>query len=1005
MTYSQFNYAEVETISVERGLSQSTVFSVLQDERGRLWIATAEGLNIYDGYEINVLKNSDPRYTEYLANSVTSLAQDTLGNIYIGSAERLSVMNIRSHSLKSFIFPETGSKVHRGSIDYMFIDKAGTLWACGNDNLYFIDLSAFRKNPLTPLSICKTVPPGAYSSVSQLLDGTICAVGNTTYFLDPFSKKTVPYIRHEQTKRLLERPTTLLELSPGDFLLPVSNFEIYRYNSKTNVLAKANNFLLHGKEVSLVSDCVRFNDSLIVIGTWRAGIFFYNQNNGNVVEANCNAELGFPPITQMIKDRDDNIWIGCAGGGGLKKVHFINKKFHKVTNPQIAPYLGDGQFIKAIGELEDGRLLLGFFNAGLIIYDRKTGISKTLNTAKSGGTQIKFQDVFAIYKMTSETYYIGTSQGVLKFNAKKSTLEVIPGRFSNAPLNIWHFGAVNGIVYAGSAIGLFSVSDSLRLVTSFDPMNSGINTNSVAVVYPVSANELYLGTHWQGVLKYDTKTGLLDDSLWKVVVKAYPKVSLYIKTIHRDKAGNFWIAAQNVLVKILKSGEMKFFSEKEGLANSFMYGLLEDEHGNVWVSTNKGISRISKENVIRNYKLDDGLQSLEFNTGAFYKSQSGEFFFGGIGGINHFFPDSVKDITATPRVSVTSCAINNVTVVDSIVSAMIYARLNFPYENNNFAFGVSGMCFNNSKNIFYSFFLEGFDKSWTSPSSDRDIRFTNLNPGEYTLLAKACNEDGIWSEAQTVARFTISPPFWQTVWFISLFSAFLVGMITVIIRAVIEHKYKKSLQKIREEQLVMRERERIARDLHDELGATLTSVSMRVQIMQQTKGSDNMESALNNSIGNAIRKLDEIVWTVNPSNDDMQNLFGYITEYAQEFFENSSINYRFDFPEDMQVVKFSPERRYNIFLIVKEALNNVQKYADADTVIIRANQMKNILTLSVIDNGKGFDMRAVAPNSNGLTNMHKRAEMAEAEIKIQSVPGNGTTVSVQLDLNTIDAKH
>lgn len=1000
---AQADEYEVQTLNVDQGLSQSTVFSLLQDERGRIWIATADGLDIYDGYEISVLRNTNPDYAPYLHSTITGLAQDNFGNVFIGTASGLTVFNIRTHTLTSLIFPESGTKLHQGSIDYLLIDKNNTLWACGNDHVYTLDLQGYYTAGHNRLSVCEALPAGSYLKAAQFNDGTIYICGSKPYFLDPQTKKQKEYLQHPLLNRYLQRPCMVLEYQPGKFFIPITNKKAFLFQMSSGPISEITN-PGNVSEISEICEAVPYSDSLIIVGAKRAGILLFNTNSHTYSEATFNKELESPPVTQIIVDRAKNIWIGTAGGGGLKKVRFINRKFERILNRQIDPKISDGQFVKAIWPVNPRELLLGYFNKGLVLYNRVSKQSTTFQFAKKAGKQQPFSDVFAIMQVSEDSFLIGTSIGTLLFNYNTKQLQHIPTQLPDFDYNIWCFHKNKQTIFAGTGFGLYSVTDSLRQVYAFDRSNSRTHTNSIPVVFQYSEDELLLGTHWRGIIRFNLKSRSTDDSLWRELVKAFPAVSYYIKTIHRDAAGNLWIGAQNVLFKKKPDGTIQYFSETNGLANSFIYGVLEDKSGNIWVSTNKGLSRIAPNNQVRNYRMEDGLQSLEFNTGAFILAPWGEMFFGGIGGINCFYPESVRDNPETPKVSVTGIMLNNRQLDEKLIAKIITDHTAFAYDENSLSFSVSGMVFNNKQTTQYSFFLRGFDKLWTKPGTARDIRFTNLDAGDYVLLVKACNEDGVWSPEQVLVQFTIRPPFWETVWFISIMLACSIAGIILIIRTIIVRKYKRSLQKIREEQLVMRERERIARDLHDELGATLTSVSMRVQILQQTKGNAQTEEALNNSIGNAIRKLDEIVWTVNPSNDDMQNLFGYITEFAQEFFENSAISYRFDFPDDLPAVKLSSERRYNVFLIVKEALNNVQKYSGASQVFIKAEKIDSRLTISVTDDGKGFDVNAIATTSNGLRNMHRRAEMADAEVRISSEPGKGCKVEIGMDLAPVTDK-
>jgi len=285
--------------------------------------------------------------------------------------------------------------------------------------------------------------------------------------------------------------------------------------------------------------------------------------------------------------------------------------------------------------------------------------------------------------------------------------------------------------------------------------------------------------------------------------------------------------------------------------------------------------------------------------------------------------------------------------------------------------------------------LEGFDKDWVyTDASKRFVTYTNLDPGDYTFKVKASNNDGVWNETPTAVRLIITPPYWKTWWFTLL--CVLTG--ACIVFAI----FYLRLQKLRD---IHRIRNKIASDLHDDLGATLSSISIMSELAnQQIKGQSPQASSLLEKIGsssrNMIESVNDMVWAINPKNDSFENIIKRMRTFAAEILSAKDIAFHFDFDKNVLQSKLKMDIRRNFYLIFKEAVNNIAKYSYAANAFVMIWNRESNLKMTIRDDGNGFDPDSVL-RGNGLTNMQQRAEGIKARFNLESIPGKGTIVELE----------
>ena len=304
--------------------------------------------------------------------------------------------------------------------------------------------------------------------------------------------------------------------------------------------------------------------------------------------------------------------------------------------------------------------------------------------------------------------------------------------------------------------------------------------------------------------------------------------------------------------------------------------------------------------------------------------------------------------------------------------------------------------------VRFRYKLVSYDQNWTDIGDERTLRFPKLPPDDYTLKIQACNEDGVWNDSPATLAITVLPPFWRTPGFIAasvlVFIAILAGVIYLISTA----KLKRQLRALHQKELIERERARIARDLHDQLGANLTQVTLLGEMAEVDKYlPDEIEQHAQQICETAretTRSLDEIVWAVNPANDTLEGLINYACKYAQDYFALAKLRYRADLPPELPHILIAPEVRHNIFLAFKESVNNVVKHANATEARVRVTVEPDRFILSIEDNGRGLGDLSAKQLRNGLKNMRRRLADVRGEFDIAPGPEGGTLVQLKVPI-------
>ncbi|HID39902.1 MAG TPA: histidine kinase [Calditrichaeota bacterium] len=826
-----------ERLSIEQGLSQSTVYSIIQDEKGFMWMATQDGLNRFDGYEFLIFNHEADNLHSLSHNDIRAIAIDKKGFLWIGTwgagldsydpktnrfsnfkhsilslnslsdnkiscllpidsthlwvgtrGGGLNLMDTQKKTFKSFLNkPEEWLQKGNNEVTAIALDSRGNLWVGTFGGLVLIHLATLE---IEPVRLRYNIPP-------ELLHTDIAClffdneenmwVGTNGDGLYRFSIKTGAYTRYSQ--------------QPGDNRSLSDNHITAIFKDKKGNLWVGTESGLNLKDSQ--DKFIHFKHSL---------------NNTNSLSHNR--------ILSITEDISGLIWIG-TDGGGISIYNTQSPPFNHYTHQKGNPVSLSNPYIWSIYEDEKGILWIGT-DYGLNLLDRKRQKNTVLLHDPKNSNTISYNEVMSICRDKYGYFWIATWGGGL------NRYDPITKRFlhfkhdPNDPTSLSdsHIRVIyedpspsRDVLWIGTRRGGLNRLDlKTYKITRFqhDPLDlSSLSNNSVLSILAGDDGSLWVGT-WGGGLD---KLTFQQDALGQEVVniahyKHNPNDTTSISSnsasiLFKDSKGRFWVGTHGAGINLFDPIENHFtnISMKDGLPNNVIYGILEDGQGFLWLSTNNGLCRFNPDlrgaEAFKNYDESDGLQSNEFNNQAYFKSKSGELFFGGINGFNSFYPHQVKDNLFIPPVVITEFYIfNNKIPVGKnslLKESIIYAdKIELPYSQSVISFDFTAMNFSQSDKNKFAYRMEGFHDQWIYTSAKRRVAtFTHLDPGEYVFHVKASNDAGVWNEEGARLKVVILPPFWKTAWF--RFLLILSAILTIYI------VYKWKVRNLEEQKLKLEE--------------------------------------------------------------------------------------------------------------------------------------------------------------------------------------------------------
>jgi signal transduction histidine kinase len=592
----------------------------------------------------------------------------------------------------------------------------------------------------------------------------------------------------------------------------------------------------------------------------------------------------------------------------------------------------------------------------------------------------------------SEQLWVSTAEnGVFALEGERFHT---PAGLENFPMaaRVLFRSASQGGMLLGGRIGLFRYADQ-RV--------SALATNLVAPDVRCIVEQTN-GVVWFGM--FGGGLGRLEKGVATQFRKAQGLASDFVQALYLDTDDALWIGTAESGLTRLKDDVFRSVTTANGLRDNVICHIGDDGRGSFWISSNAGIMRVKKDELNRcadgaipavqclSFGETDGLPSAQCSGGlqpTGCRTADGAMWFATLKGIVAIDPEHVRT-NQLPSVLIEEMRVNDTPVRGTNGLAIEPGRQRFDFDFTAISFAAP-------ERVLFQYRLQGVDENWIGPTTKRTISYSHLNPGDYTFRVIACNSDGAWNLSEATLAFTVLPFFWQTLWFRAAIVLASLGLVGLTALLVTRARYRRQLELAERQRGIERERARIAQDIHDDLGSSLTRI---ILLSQSARGDlDSPELAASDldriyeTARNLTRSLDEIVWAVNPRHDTLDSLATYLGKFAQDFLGAADIRCRLDLPVSLPSWPLSAETRHNVFLAFKESLNNTVKHAQATEVRVSLALEASAFTLALEDNGKGFDTSAKnADTDDGLRNMRKRLAEIGGSCEIKSEPGNGTQI-------------
>ncbi len=570
----------------------------------------------------------------------------------------------------------------------------------------------------------------------------------------------------------------------------------------------------------------------------------------------------------------------------------------------------------------------------------------------------------------------------------------------------------DGALWIGTVFGLNRFDPNNGKVTRYlyDPNNAvSLPANDIGALLADRSGNIWVGTMLGGLSKLDPNTGHIKNYLPD---SNHPAglCNRSVNFLYEARNGTLWVGTYSGGLCTLTrdaNGKERFahYTMKDGLPSNKILGILEDEKGGLWISTNQGLARFDpaapEGKKVRAFSRSDGLQSLQFHLGACFRSGDGEMFFGGASGFNRFFPRLVKDEPyAAPIVLTRFKPFDRVKEFDLPLPEL--SKIQLLHHENFFALEFVALDYIGTENVQYAYKLEGLDADWTHCGNRRYANYTNVEPGEYVFRVKASNNDGLWNDDSASIRLVIAPPFWRTWWFYGLAVACFAALVYFAHEYRVRRQLKQSLQLARV-RFAEREkvREQISRDYHDEMGHKITKISLFAEIIKRGMNGSSPELLGHlNKVTEASQSLcsdaRDFIWTLNPEKDSLFALALHLKEFGDGLFEDTGVNFQVHgLSEDLGKVKLTMEWKRQLALIFKEGMNNILKHARGENAASTFNWQNGKLEIALSDDGKGLvygEASSQNGSGNGLENMKRRAAQLQGDFAISSKHGSGTVI-------------
>ena len=988
---TNFSNYTISKLTPDNGLSQGSNYFRFEDSKGFMWLTCNDAINRYDGKMVKVynldtyFKNCPSLQQGY------GFAEDSESNIYVGSTKGLYIYHRKQDNF-------TVLKIFNNAPDDVAMPigfKNGKIW-CFNRQFQIAAYDIASKT----ITYKTQIPLPALNSVHiyQILS-------NPFYYHFPF-------IDNQNNIWLINTNSiACYNIETKNICFPLNNFIIKNkrtifsssYDKTTNTIffGTQNSIIKYAikstqiteiksianKKFGQINDMVAGNNFIALCDGSANGLFLANKNLDSAFWIEPKGKNKYIRCTRPGFDNSNRLWV-CDDGQGQIIFDFKGFILNKEPNDYSAVKYFETNGVGFFAQLPDQNILI----QSTIVQNHKTNNLSPLKIKLPGNTRyhsvtdnsrkgIWFFEEFGSSNYLPERIYF--------YNNKNKLVPFFNDKIIDS-LGLQHDMEVmaDGSVLAAFVSGIYWLNISKGKLEKIKELyQSGafkinkLNQNKVAISYINS--DMVIAT-------------IQPDHHLSNIKKLLPGIQSFY--MQQDSLRNkYWIGTNKGIYLLDENYKViKIFDANNGLSGTYIYGLLLDDDGNAWCSHQRGLSSIGTIDFkIVNYDKNDGIQDWDFNNRSFYKAIDGTLYFGGVKGFNYFKPPLKPFVFYEPELYVDQILINNKKYsVDT--NANLIHQLNLKFYDNNISIKAIVKDLGNAaiRQIIYR--ITEQDTLWKYLPNNSILAFNSLAPGSYTLQLGTYNKFSGNNKVQKEISIFIATPFYQQDWFYISFGI----IFGVIIFALYSHQKLNKQQRLFQQQLALeQQRNSITADLHDDIGASLSSLQVNSAVANQLINKDVLQAKL---ILNKIEtqskdladKMGDIIWSMKPGKEESMPMSSRIKNFANDILSATNIDYTIQIDKEADTLIQDITARKNIVFITKEAINNAVKYSGASDIYIELKIIQNMLSLTITDNGIGFN--DTFTSGNGIANIKKRAKEIKGTITISSILNKGTTINAQI---------
>lgn len=1014
-TTAQFADLQFRHITLDDGLSQGVVTSILKDSHGFVWMTTYDGINRFDG--IQVLSNDAIAPGLGIISNTASIIEDSHGNIWLGSAEALIKFDYQQNRFFTYSLLSNAKLDDKITKDayYPVAERKGMI-LCSTmtfPRCYIFDTTK-------EIFECFFV----YSKGNADSIEPVHIPREATYFADIFCYPwydqsngiSVSWMQQKSDQSWHWASESLPGVSGTVYTTKLNQGQIdillwedsITDQGEKKILSKFYSYDIQKRKITTTYKAdyeitsVERKDGFLFLSSKANGIHIVDEKSGietgQIRHDPALANGLMSDYASIFSITDNQLWVSSWGegvdyaylGGTLFTSHFSAKEAerHNTSN-----------FVRGIVEDERGHFWCNVLMNGIIELDENLEYIRTL----AGTEQLNSTSIFIDQQ---QVLYFG-EEGMRTYDIRHQASGRIPtgNAIADHPGNYadFHYYSMDhdGNLMGASLGGLFKMEsdkNTLSLISANLPEFEEVQQFG----FEDRQEQLFLYSAFHGL------------NVVRKVNDTYKKVysfseSFIPRHVYQENDSILWLGTTAGLIqfntKALKV--IRWYTAKDGLSNNTVYAVAPDGYGRLWLSTNQGLCSLDqKTGEIIRFTDYPGQQGREYNRHAVCIARDGRILFGGVNGITAVHPEYFNRETTKPEIVFTN--INQDETINPFGHGHPATAKVVKAGTSLMEFHFLAIDYFNSKLCRLKFKMDGVDEDWKMTDNPSSARYLNLKPGKYAFRVMAADINGVWSDQGKAFYFEIAAFWWQTLLFkIALITA-MIAFIAMLIRLWLAHKWNQQRSQLEKQLAILQEHERISADLHDDIGSTLSSISVYSELADKyyesrPEKSHEIVHKISVQTRELMTRIEDIIWSLKPHSPDKTTFKSRLQDYALELLSGKNVGYRIEVDPGVDDLVKDPFLRKNILLIIKEAINNCAKYSQATSVeiLVRASPVQ--LGIRIEDDGTGFD-KEIAGNGNGLGNMRKRSEDIGGTFSLRTAPWKGTTIEVTIPMASIRHK-